>query len=80
MTPQLETRRLILRLPAPSDAEAVVRYLNNFAVAGNLARVPYPYSRTDAEAWLGQQRADRPPEETQFAIELKGVVAGPSIH
>jgi RimJ/RimL family protein N-acetyltransferase len=73
MTPQLETRRLILRLPAPSDAEAVVRYLNNFAVAGNLARVPYPYSRTDADAWLGQHPPGRPPEETQFAIELKGV-------
>jgi len=73
MMPRLETKRLILRLPAPSDAEAVVRYLNNFAVAGNLARVPYPYDRGHAEAWLGQQRADRRPEETQFGIELGGV-------
>jgi RimJ/RimL family protein N-acetyltransferase len=72
MMPRLETRRLILRSPALSDAAAVVHYLNNFAVAGNLARVPYPYALADAEAWLSQQRADRPPEETQFAIELKG--------
>jgi RimJ/RimL family protein N-acetyltransferase len=73
MMPQLETRRLVLRLPAVSDADAVVRYLNNFAVAGNLSRVPYPYAPADAEAWLGRQQADRPPEETQFAIELRGV-------
>jgi RimJ/RimL family protein N-acetyltransferase len=73
MTPQLETRRLILRPPAPADAAAIVRHLNNFAVAGNLARVPYPYSLADAESWLGQQRDDRAPEETQFAIELRGV-------
>jgi RimJ/RimL family protein N-acetyltransferase len=73
MTPRLETRRLILRQPALSDAAAVVRYLNNFAVAGNLARVPYPYALADAAAWLDQQHTGRPAEETQFAIELKDV-------
>jgi len=72
MTPQLETRRLILRPPALADAAAIVRHLNNFAVAGNLARVPYPYTLAHAEAWLGQQPDDRAPEETQFAIELRG--------
>jgi RimJ/RimL family protein N-acetyltransferase len=73
MTLALETKRLVLRAPAAADAEAIVRYLNNFAVAGNLSHVPYPYCRTDADWWLSRQRPDAPPAETQFAIELTGV-------
>jgi RimJ/RimL family protein N-acetyltransferase len=73
MTPVIETKRLVLRPPCTGDAESIVRHLNNFAVAGNLSRVPYPYRRADADRWLAQQRSDLPPEETQFAIELLGV-------
>jgi len=72
MIPTLETPRLILRPPVPADSGAISRYLNNFAVAGNLARVPYPYRPSDAEAWLASFRADRPAEAAQFAIELPG--------
>ncbi|HTJ57769.1 MAG TPA: GNAT family N-acetyltransferase [Devosiaceae bacterium] len=72
MSVTLTTRRLILRPPSMDDAEAIVRYLNNFAVAGNLATVPYPYRLADAEFWLGRQRDNIPPEETGFAIELPG--------
>jgi RimJ/RimL family protein N-acetyltransferase len=68
----LRTRRLTLRPAQVADAPAVARYLNNFAVAGNLSRVPYPYSLKDAEWWLGGQRADLPAEQTGFAIELEG--------
>ena len=68
MTPVIETKRLVLRPPCTTDAESIVRHLNNFAVAGNLSRVPYPYRRADADRWLAQQRSDLPPEETQFAI------------
>lgn len=72
MSPVLKTARLQLRPPGPSDAAALTRYLNNFAVAGNLSRVPYPYQLADAERWLAGQAADRPPEETGFAIDLPG--------
>ena len=68
----LKTRRLILRQPCPDDAAAIAGQLNNFRVAGNLARVPYPYRVTDAKAWLATWRADKPPAETGFSLELPG--------
>jgi RimJ/RimL family protein N-acetyltransferase len=68
----LETRRLILRQPRPDDAARTARLLNNFAVSGKLARVPYPYRLSDAEWWLGTWRADKPAGETNFIIDLPG--------
>ncbi|RUT30005.1 N-acetyltransferase [Arsenicitalea aurantiaca] len=70
--PILETRRLVLRQPQMDDADAIARQLDNFAVSGNLARVPYPYRLADAIAWLRLWRPGRPPEETNFAITLEG--------
>ena len=52
MDVSLKTRRLTLRQPLPSDAERLARFLDNFAVAGNLSRVPYPYRLADAKAWI----------------------------
>jgi RimJ/RimL family protein N-acetyltransferase len=72
MDVSLTTRRLILRQPRPTDAERLARFLDNFAVAGNLARVPYPYRLSDARAWLRSWRPDRPVEDTGFTIELPG--------
>lgn len=68
----LETRRLTLRQPHPDDAPRIARLLNNFRVAGNLSRVPYPYHEADAKAWLKTWRPDRPPSETGFTLELEG--------
>lgn len=68
----LNTSRLTLRIPVAEDAEAITLYLNNFAVAGNLGPVPYPYARADAEAWLAPATKPRSPEETGFAIILDG--------
>jgi RimJ/RimL family protein N-acetyltransferase len=68
----LKSRRLTLRQPKPSDAERLAQYLNNFAVAGNLSRVPYPYRLADAKAWLRTWRPDRPAAETGFTIDLEG--------
>lgn len=68
----IRTRRLELRLPQMSDADAIALYLNNFAVSGNLARVPYPYYLADARAYLKSRRRDLPPGETGFAICLDG--------
>lgn len=72
MDVSLVTRRLTLRQPVMADAEPIARYLNNFAVAGNLSRVPYPYHLSDAKAWLRTWRPDRPPGDTGFAIDLAG--------
>ena len=56
MTVTLRTGRFILRQPQLGDAEAIARYLNDFEVAGNLARVPFPYHLSDARAWLRTRR------------------------
>ncbi len=72
MIPELLTPRLRLRETLPADAPAIARYLNNFAVAGHLARVPHPYCLADAERWLRTTAGDPAPEATGFAIELAG--------
>lgn len=66
----LRTSRLVLRPPLLEDAGNIARYLDNFAVAGNLSRVPYPYRLADAKGWLRSWRADRPAAETGFTIAL----------
>jgi RimJ/RimL family protein N-acetyltransferase len=72
MDVELGTRRLKLRQPRPLDAPRLALLLNNFHVAGNLSRVPYPYSEIDAANWLKTWRADRPAGETGFTIDLPG--------
>jgi len=72
MDVELRTRRLVLRRFGRDDASRVARFLNNFAVAGNLATAPYPYAESDAVWWLERQTADAPPANTPFAIELPG--------
>jgi len=69
----LMTSRFLLRQPVPTDAPAIARYLNDFGVAGNLARVPYPYHLADAQAWLRTRRPGLPIEETNFAIDWPGL-------
>ena len=68
----LETARLLLRQPRRGDAPRIARFLNNFAVAGKLSTVPYPYAESDAHWWLDRWSADKPAGETGFMIELAG--------
>ena len=68
----LETARLLLRLGVSVDGARLTKLINNFAVSGKLARVPYPYKVSDAEWWLGTWRADKPIGETGFIIDLPG--------
>jgi RimJ/RimL family protein N-acetyltransferase len=70
--PTLSTARLILRPPVVTDAPLIARYLNDIEVSGNLARVPFPYFLSDAEAWIRTRRRDMAVEEANFAIEAKG--------
>jgi RimJ/RimL family protein N-acetyltransferase len=70
--PLITTERLVLRIPRLDDAERVAELLDNFAVAGNLSRVPYPYRLSDARAYLKSRRPGLPPAETSFAIDLPG--------
>lgn len=72
MNATIMTERLLLRPPQMGDAEPIARYLNDFGVAGNLARVPFPYYESDARAWLRTRVPGLPVEETNFSIELPG--------
>jgi [ribosomal protein S5]-alanine N-acetyltransferase len=70
MSSILETPRLLLRKLASSDVDVMVRELNNFAIARNTARVPYPYHRDDALEFL--QFVDTLDERSCVAgVELK---------
>ena len=51
--PTLTTDRLTLRPLRAADAPAVFRLVNDYGVAGNLARVPFPYKESVAEGWIG---------------------------
>lgn len=72
MNVTLATPHFLLRQPQQGDAEPIARYLNDFEVAGNLARVPFPYHVSDARAWLRTRMPDLPVEDTNFSIELPG--------
>ena len=48
----LESRRLILRPPRPTDIEAMTVWLSDYAVASMTARVPHPYYEEDAAAFI----------------------------
>lgn len=73
MTPTIKTARLLLRAPRMEDAADIARHLNNFEVAGNLARVPYPYYLSDAKAWVRSRRGEIAPGEANFTIEVDGM-------
>lgn len=79
MTPLLETPRLRLRAPGFGDARRLTAFLDNFAVSGNLARVPHPYTLEHADAWLAGWRADAAPADTCFILELRDIGAIGSI-
>lgn len=72
----ITTQRLLLRPPQAGDAPSIARHLNDFAVSGNLARVPFPYRLEDAEAWLRTRRPLMEPDQTNFALEHDGDYIG----
>lgn len=55
--PIIETRHLVLRPHQMSDADAITSSLSDWQVTRMLARVPVPYSRSDALDWLNSIRA-----------------------
>jgi len=70
----LKTERLVLRAPVPADAKAISRLANDCRIAENLRRLPHPYSRADAEAFLDYLA--RASQETVFLIEAEGTPCG----
>lgn len=71
---RLRTERLLLRAPAAADAKAIAKLANDRRIAENLRRLPHPYSRSDAEAFL--DAVAREESERVFLIETDGSPIG----
>jgi len=71
---KLETARLVLRAPIRGDVPDMVRLADNKAIAEKLSRLPSPYTRADAVAFVEifAQRDDERP----YAITLGGQFIG----
>lgn len=65
----LPTRRLVLRRPTDADAAALTALANNTEVSRWLSRMPHPYARTDARAWIASVNAPQA-SECAFVITL----------
>lgn len=63
---RIETPRLVLRAPIRGDVPAMQRLADNPAIASRLSRLPSPYTRADAVAFV-EIFAQRP-DERPFAI------------
>jgi RimJ/RimL family protein N-acetyltransferase len=72
MSITLKTQRLILRRPNAVDAAPLSHLLDNFALAGNLARVNLPYRETDTLLWLLPNIRQQDPDKTSFVITHDG--------
>jgi ribosomal-protein-alanine N-acetyltransferase len=70
MPSQIETSRLVLRDPHGGDADTLVRELNNYNIARNTSRIPYPYHHMDAVDFLHRAGNSAPPSAV-WAIALK---------
>jgi RimJ/RimL family protein N-acetyltransferase len=63
----LETERLLLRPPEARDIAVITVHLAEYDIAKMMARVPHPYRRTDAEAFI-KDAAKKRAEGTAFAF------------
>ena len=53
----IATERLVLRPLETRDRARLIELANNWKVAKNLSKMPYPYTEAAADWWLGQQDA-----------------------
>lgn len=81
---EIETARLVLRNPKPSDAAEMARLANDEGVVMMTSRMPYPYALADAETWIEAQlqRSTALPHagfiiERKMDASLMGVVGYP---
>jgi RimJ/RimL family protein N-acetyltransferase len=72
---ELLTPRLRLRPQVEADIPAIIAGLNDWEVARWLTVVPYPYTRTDADEWIGRQ-VPPVPGRAHFAIDAGGGLVG----
>ncbi|NJM35416.1 MAG: GNAT family N-acetyltransferase [Rhodomicrobium sp.] len=68
----LTTRRLILRLPAPSDVPALCRIMNDPLIAADYGQITFPCAPISIKRWLGLVRSlQRRTSGLRYVIALK---------
>ncbi|HEX5508558.1 MAG TPA: GNAT family N-acetyltransferase [Pseudolabrys sp.] len=72
--PVLETKRLTLRAPRLEDAKTVTLLANDKRIAENTARIPHPYTLSDAESFVA--RANIAGGEVVFLITRQAEIIG----
>lgn len=73
----IETPRLALRPVSPGDVAALLPAIGNYDVVRWLGRVPYPYRRSDAEAFVAANAAKA--GRVWFVHDATGLVGGISV-
>lgn len=79
---EIQTERLVLRRPKMQDCKRFAELLNNYNVAGNLARVTLPYSEKHAQDWMPLKSLSSDPHNFSFAITTRedGLVGNLGFH
>lgn len=73
---ELRTKRLVLRPWRRGDEEALIREADDVAVWRTVRdRFPHPYTRADAERWIGHA-VGLPGPPRNFAIAFDGAIVG----
>ena len=71
-TEPLKTARLLLREPVAADAPRLAQLANDIDVARMTTSMPHPFTRQDAESFLGRMAARDRAREMVFAVEVEG--------
>ena len=68
----IETRRLTLRAHETDDAARISAFCNDYAIAKMTIRMPWPYSRQEAEAFIARCQVQDRRKDATFVIDLEG--------
>jgi RimJ/RimL family protein N-acetyltransferase len=70
--PTIETPRLVLRAPNAGDIDAISILADDVDIARMTTRMPYPYRRANAEAFIARAQTIDPAREAVFVIDREG--------
>lgn len=68
-SPVIETRRLVLRAPAPQDVTRIAAMANDREIARMTCRMPHPFGTGDAEDFVIAVAGQNPARASTFLIE-----------
>ena len=72
-SPIVETRRLVLRAPAPQDAPRIAALANDLDIACMTKRMPHPFQMRDADDFVLQVASQDPRRANTFVIDHEDV-------